>query len=83
MLRPRRRIIKKPKRNHNLVARKYWLQRYSLFSLYNKGIQMDEDGWFSVTPEAIAIRQARRCAGKIVIDGFTGVGGNGIQFARM
>ncbi|KAK9130722.1 hypothetical protein Sjap_011209 [Stephania japonica] len=69
MLRPRRRIIKKPRRNHNLanveeispVARKYWLQRYSLFSLYNKGIQMDEEGWYSVTPEAIAIRQARRC----------------------
>ncbi|KAK9130727.1 hypothetical protein Sjap_011214 [Stephania japonica] len=91
MLRPRRRIIKKPRRNHNLanveeispVARKYWLQRYSLFSLYNKGIQMDEEGWYSVTPEAIAIRQARRCAGKVVIDGFTGVGGNAIQFARM
>ncbi|KAK9130348.1 hypothetical protein Sjap_010835 [Stephania japonica] len=44
---------------------------------------MDEEGWYSLTPEAIAIRQARRCAGKVVIDGFTVVGGNAIQFARM
>ncbi|KAK9098172.1 hypothetical protein Syun_025217 [Stephania yunnanensis] len=88
MLRPRRRIFKKWRRNHNLsvinpVVEKYWLQRYSLFSLYDEGIQMDEEGWYSVTPEEIAIRQAQRCASRVVIDGFTGVGGNAIQFARM
>ncbi|KAK9098170.1 hypothetical protein Syun_025215 [Stephania yunnanensis] len=88
MLRPRRRIFKKWRRNHKLsvinpVVEKYWLQRYSLFSLYDEGIQMDEEGWYSVTPEEIAIQQAQRCAGRVVIDGFTGVGGNAIQFARM
>ena len=44
---------------------------------------MDEEGWFSVTPEVIAIRQAERSGGGLVIDCFTGVGGNAIQFAAM
>ncbi|KAG6483933.1 uncharacterized protein LOC122016164 [Zingiber officinale] len=60
---------------------KYWFQRYLLFSRYDRGIKMDEEGWFSVTPEAIARHQATRCGGGIVIDCFTGVGGNAIQFA--
>ncbi|CAN4110598.1 unnamed protein product [Withania somnifera] len=42
---------------------------------------MDEEGWFSVTPEQIAVRHAVRCGGGVVIDAFTGVGGNAIQFA--
>ncbi|XP_043708937.1 trimethylguanosine synthase-like isoform X2 [Telopea speciosissima] len=69
------------------LVRKYWLQRYSLFSRYDEGIKMDEEGWFSVTPEKIAISHAQRCGGGVVIgvviDCFTGVGGNAIQFARM
>ncbi|KMZ74735.1 Trimethylguanosine synthase [Zostera marina] len=71
-----------------LIA-KYWKQRYSLFSLYDKGIAMDEVGWFSVTPESIAQIQARRVLGRceessnlVVIDCFAGVGGNAIQFAK-
>ncbi|KAJ4958834.1 hypothetical protein NE237_025945 [Protea cynaroides] len=64
------------------LVRKYWLQRYSLFSRYDEGIQMDEEGWFSVTPEKIAISHAQRSGGGTVIDCFTGVGGNAIQFAR-
>lgn len=50
---------------------------------------MDEEGWYSVTPEQIAIRHARRCvaaasnSNPLVIDCFAGVGGNAIQFARM
>ncbi|XP_042498834.1 trimethylguanosine synthase-like isoform X2 [Macadamia integrifolia] len=65
------------------LVEKYWLQRYSLFSRYDEGIKMDEEGWFSVTPENIAMNHAQRCGGGSVIDGFTGVGGNAIQFARM
>lgn len=43
---------------------------------------MDEEGWFSVTPESIAEHHAlRMCSGGLIIDGFTGVGGNAIQFA--
>lgn len=60
---------------------KYWCQRYLLFSRYDSGIKMDEEGWFSVTPEAIARHHATRCGGGVVIDCFAGVGGNAIQFA--
>ncbi len=33
---------------------KYWLQRYTLFSRFDEGVLIDEEGWFSVTPEALA-----------------------------
>lgn len=66
------------------LVKKYWLQRYDLFSRYDVGIKLDEEGWFSVTPEEVAIHQASRCAGApVVIDGFAGVGGNAIQFAKV
>lgn len=61
---------------------KYWLQRYSLFSKYDSGIQLDTPGWFSATPECLASHQAQRCRSSVVIDAFTGVGGNAIQFAK-
>jgi trimethylguanosine synthase len=60
---------------------KYWIQRYSLFSRFDEGVKLDEEGWFSVTPEIIAKHQASRCSHGLVIDAFTGVGGNAIQFA--
>ncbi|VAH23688.1 unnamed protein product [Triticum turgidum subsp. durum] len=60
---------------------KYWNQRYSLFSLFDSGIKMDEEGWFSVTPEPIAKHHASRVGAGTLIDCFTGVGGNTIQFA--
>ncbi len=37
---------------------KYWMQRYSLWSRYDEGVRMDEEGWFSATPEVIALHQA-------------------------
>ncbi|KAE9588415.1 putative noranthrone synthase [Lupinus albus] len=61
---------------------KYWQQRYILFSKFDVGVKMDEEGWFSVTPEVIAQYQAERCACGTIIDCFTGVGGNSIQFAQ-
>ncbi|KAI5069249.1 hypothetical protein GOP47_0015550 [Adiantum capillus-veneris] len=68
--------------NHSVV--KYWLRRYSLFSRFDEGIKIDEEGLFSVTPEEIAKHQAAHCGSSgIVIDAFTGVGGNAIQFACM
>lgn len=33
---------------------KYWLQRYTLFSRFDEGVMMDEEGWYSVTPEVLA-----------------------------
>lgn len=62
---------------------KYWLRRYSLFSRFDEGIKLDEEGLFSVTPEEIAKHQAAHCGSGTVIDAFTGVGGNAIQFACM
>lgn len=61
---------------------KYWRQRYLLFNKYDDGIKMDEEGWFSVTPEAIAKHHALRCGSGTIVDFFTGVGGNSIQFAK-
>lgn len=37
---------------------KYYLQRYSLFSKYDNGINIDPESWFSVTPECVARHQA-------------------------
>ncbi|KAE8598791.1 hypothetical protein XENTR_v10016941 [Xenopus tropicalis] len=65
---------------------KYWAQRYRLFSRFDEGIKLDEEGWFSVTPEKIAehiasrVRQSCDCG--VVVDAFCGVGGNAIQFAK-
>lgn len=39
---------------------KYYAKRYSLFSKYDQGILLDDEGWFSVTPEAIAAHIAKR-----------------------
>ncbi|CAI2320921.1 unnamed protein product [Caenorhabditis sp. 36 PRJEB53466] len=63
---------------------KYYYQRYRLFSRLDEGILMDREGWFSVTPEAIAEHIADRVVRNgvhVVVDAFTGVGGNAIQFA--
>ena len=64
---------------------KYWIQRYTLFSRFDDGIEIDEEGLFSVTPEEIAMNQSLRCSGPaghmLIIDAFSGVGGNAIQFA--
>ncbi|RKP39838.1 RNA cap guanine-N2 methyltransferase-domain-containing protein [Dimargaris cristalligena] len=61
---------------------KYWFQRYDLFSRFDEGVWIDEEGWYSVTPEAIAKDTAERCKCDIIIDAFCGVGGNSIQFAK-
>ena len=43
---------------------------------------LDEEGWYSVTPEAIATQIAERCRCDVILDAFCGVGGNAIAFAR-
>lgn len=79
--------IKKKAKEHSLgvtqLVHKYWLQRYDLFSRFDEGIELDEEGWYSVTPECVAARHAERCNGRVVVDCFTGCGGNAIQFAAM
>ena len=79
------------------VLDKYWAQRYRYFSKYDGGIELDPEGWFSVTPEQIATHIARRtwlnCTGSTpdhaasvrqftILDAFCGCGGNAIAFAR-
>ncbi len=70
------------------VPDKYWAQRKRLFSRFDDGIRLDKEGWYSVTPEAIANHIASRVtAGKedgsmVVMDAFCGCGGNAIAFAR-
>ncbi|XP_013413259.1 trimethylguanosine synthase [Lingula anatina] len=61
--------------------RKYWAQRYRLFSRFDDGVMLDREGWFSVTPEKIAEHIAERCRCDLIVDAFCGVGGNAIQFA--
>lgn len=68
--------------------KKFFKNRYYLFSKYDRGVKIDEESWYSITPETIAKHVASRVVdiyGKgnaNVIDGFSGVGGNLIQFAR-
>ena len=65
------------------VSKKYWYQRYRLFSKFDEDIKIDsEESWYSVTPERIAEHLANRCRCDVIVDGFCGVGGNTIQFAR-
>lgn len=62
--------------------KKFFKNRYYLFSKYDRGIKIDEESWYSITPETIAKHVASRVVdiyGKgnaNVIDGFSGVGGN-------
>jgi len=49
------------------VPDKYWSQRRRLFSRYDEGIMLDKEGWYSVTPEAIADHVAERM-GRMLTD---------------
>lgn len=61
---------------------KYYKKRHILFSKYDDGIRIDEDSWFSVTPEKVAEQIALNYKGKVILEGCCGVGGNAIQFAK-
>lgn len=60
------------------VMQKYYDKKYKLFSRFDEGILLDEESWFSVTPERVAEHIASRFENKRVIDGCCGVGGNAI-----
>lgn len=70
------------------ALRKYWNHRTSLFSYFDGSSPsgliplLDEQSWFSITPEAIAARISHRCQTNIILDAFCGAGGNAIQFAH-
>ncbi len=58
-----------------------WNHRYELFSKFDKGIQTDAVGLYSVTPEKIAQEIARNIKSETIADAFCGVGGSAIAFA--
>lgn len=53
-----------------------------LFSRWNQGCQLDEEGLYSVTPERHALRIAKQAQHPVIVDAFCGGGGNTIAFAR-
>jgi len=66
---------------------KYWAQRRRLFRRFDAGIQLDTEGWYSVTPEIIADHVAQRAVesckkGMVLLDAFCGCGGNSIAFGK-
>jgi trimethylguanosine synthase len=60
----------------NLVHDKYWAQRRRLFSRFDRGIQLDSQGWYSVTPEIIADHVAERVSTLVSSPEFKQAGGN-------
>lgn len=63
----------------NSEIKKYYKNRYSIFSRFDEGIKLDHEAWFSTTPEIIAEHLAKRIGCGVILDAFCGVGGNTIQ----
>ncbi|KAK7203935.1 RNA cap guanine-N2 methyltransferase-domain-containing protein [Myxozyma melibiosi] len=67
---------------------KYWRKRNQIFSKFNEGVWINEQGWYSVTPEDVAINIATHvtkhtpASPLTILDGFAGTGANAIHFAR-
>jgi len=55
---------------------KYEIKRYELFSRYDEGVYLDEESFYSVTPERIAEYLGQRLKCGTILDGFCGCGGN-------
>lgn len=74
----------------NESINKYWKQRRRLFSRFDQGVQLDQEGWFSVTPEQIADHVSHTLRNYlfppnqplVVLDAFAGCGGNAISFSK-
>jgi trimethylguanosine synthase len=62
---------------------KYWAQRHRLFSRYDDGVWLEDDAWFSATPEVISAHIAGRLGGRgvVAVDACCGAGGNTVQLA--
>lgn len=78
--------------------KKFWPRRYYLFSKFDRGVLIDDESWYSVTPEPMAKHIAAKISDRLasaddpldrvpdgtanVLDAFVGCGGNLIQFGR-
>lgn len=62
--------------------KKFHKHRYYLFSKYDRGIKIDEESWYSITPENVSKHVANKVTAIFgegqtnAMDGFSGVGGN-------
>ncbi len=62
--------------------KKFYKHRYYLFSKFDRGIKIDDESWYSITPEPVAKHVANRVTSIFgegqtnAMDGFCGVGGN-------
>lgn len=68
-------------------CQKFWKKRYDLFSLFDEGVYMTSELWYSVTPEPVGRFTAQLVKemlpeAKQVVDVCCGGGGNTIQFAK-
>jgi trimethylguanosine synthase len=61
---------------------KNWHKRYFLFEKFDEGINLDEESWAMVIPEAVAEYIAVKCKCDTVLDGFCGAGGSSIKLAN-
>jgi trimethylguanosine synthase len=66
---------------------KYYAQRYKLFSRYDEGVWLEDEAWFSATPELVSAHIAEKllCGleDALVLDLCCGAGGNTIQLALL
>lgn len=74
------------------ALKKYFGQRYTLFSNFDSNVWLTHNSWFEVTPECISNYLAEQILGssyedesveptKVVLDAFCGIGGNTLAFA--
>ena len=63
---------------------RYWDRRYDYFSRFDEGIRIDDEGLHTVMPEKAALQQGILIPdAEVVLDGFCGVGGLAIAYARL
>ncbi|KAL4090353.1 hypothetical protein QTP88_025210 [Uroleucon formosanum] len=63
---------------------KYWKKRLTLFSMFDKGVLLDEESFYSVCPEVLPSYMAKKCGNiKVAVDPFCGAESNVIQLAKM
>jgi hypothetical protein len=62
--------------------KKFHKHRYYLFSKFDRGVKIDDESWYSITPENISKHVANKISSIYgegnanAMDGFSGVGGN-------